>query len=259
MPRHNRAFWRSSASEVMDEPPTPADPRRLIAPGLYVLGLVALGCAEHARGFSPALFFLWGTACDLAGYALAASWAGWAFRRFAHRHSASPLWFSCAQAMLTGLTALLAGWIATDLAFEGMGEGVALLGLSGRMAACPAALMLVGTSIVMAWQTSGRWRARWQYAAMCCGVLFTVSAGWAGIEAAPLDPIQLWADRCLNLLISFSMMTFLTRFGLARFLPGSGDWIDRGRNAAPVFGGIALLAAVTVSGLFVYRWVATVV
>jgi hypothetical protein len=47
------------------------------------------------------------------------------------------------------------------------------------------------------------------------------------------------------------MMTLLTRVGLARVLPRSGDWITRARRAAPVFGGLALLMlAVVVVGRY---------
>ena len=50
------------------------------------------------------------------------------------------------------------GWIALDFSFDDMGQDVALFGLAGRQATCSAALMLVGATILMAWQSSGRWR-----------------------------------------------------------------------------------------------------
>ena len=119
---------------------------------------------------------------------------------------------------------------------------MALFGLSGRLVACPAALMLLGTAILMAWQNQGRWRAGWQYAALGLGMLFTTTIGWSTMDAATASP---WLHRSVNLLISASMMTLMTGFGLGRVLPRRSDWIPRGRRAMPVFGTLALLLAAT--------------
>lgn len=215
--------------------------------GLYVLGLTSLGMGEVQRGFAPAQFFLWGVACDLAGFVLVAALLGWVLPRLRPiavklripaplgRHSAD--WFHSLQALLALAVAGLTVYIAIDFSFDNMGKGVALFGLAGRWAACPAALMLVGTTILMAWQSRGRWRAGWQYGAMVAGMLFTSSLGWAALAATTPAP---WHHRSVNLLVSASMMTLLTSVGLARVLPGQSDWIQRGRWAMPAFGGLAL-------------------
>ena len=127
------------------------------------------------------------------------------------------------------VSALLIAWILVDPAFDGMGEGIALLGLAGHRAANPAALMLLGATMLMAWQSSEPWRGRWQYAAFGAGLLFTTSLSWAGIEPGTADT---WHRRVVALLISTAMMTLLTRFGLARAIPRAGDWLVRARRAS---------------------------
>ncbi len=223
--------------------------------GVYILGLTALGMAEIHRGFAPARFFLWGVVCDLAGFVLVAALLGWLVPRLRpvavglripdESGRGSAAWFQVLQALLTPAAAGLATWIAIDFSFDGVGKGVALFGLTGRWAACPAALMLVGTAILMASQSRGHWRASWQYAAMIAGMLFTSSLGWAGLAATTPAP---WPDRSVVLLISASMMTLMTSVGLARVLPGHSDWIQRGRRAMPAFGSLALILLATVIG-----------
>ena len=239
--------------------------------GLYVVGLNSLGMGEIQRGFAPARFFLWGVVCDLSGFVLVAALVGWVLPRLRPvavrlriprgtantvgratdrlrpiagrlripvclgRQSAD--WFHGLQALLALAVAGLTICIAIDFSFDSLGQGVALFGLAGRWAACPAALMLVGTTILMAWQSRGRWRAGWQYAAMVAGMLFTSSLGWAALAATTPAP---WHHRSVNLLVSASMMTLLTSVGLTRVLSRDSDWIRRGRRAMPAFGGLAL-------------------
>lgn len=240
---------------------------RLSGAALYAVALIALGLAQLERGFAPARFFLWGAACDLAGFILVAALLGWGWTRLlratgqraGHRTAwlrlpeaadhGSAYWFCGSQAVLAAAVACLAIWIAADLRFDGMGQGVALFDLDGRTAACPAALMLLGTSILMAWQSTHAWRAGWQYAALAAGVLFTTSVGWASVASSSES---LWLDRGVNLLISVSMMTLMTGYGLGRFLPRGSDWVARGRRAMPVFAvlALALLLALLAVGWF---------
>jgi hypothetical protein len=215
---------------------------------LYVLAWFLLAMAQIARGASPGRYYVWTGLAEWAGLLLATAIVGWLIRhpRIAATFSASAdgnRWFMAAQALLMAAIALLVGWIATDFSFDGMGAGSALFGLAGRTCACPSALMLLGASIVMAWQSSGWWRAAWQFAAMAAGVLFTTSIGLARIDPVSQAP---WLERAVNLLVSTSMMTIMTRFGLPRVLPEESDWIVRGRQASPVFAAAALflLAAV---------------
>jgi len=228
--------------------------------GLYAWALIALGMAQIQRGFVPARFLLWGAVCDLAGVILVAALIGWGLNKLERAegkpwgHWTSKLripdaasrwsgqhWFHYSQALLAFTVACLTVWIAADVTFDGMGQGVALFGLSGRSAACPAALMLLGTAILMAWQSGCVWRAGWQYAALAAGVLFTTSLGWAMMDPTAASP---WLHRGGNLLISTSMMTVMTGVGLGRFLPRHSDWISRGRRAMPAFAMSALVLLV---------------
>jgi hypothetical protein len=229
--------------------------------GLYALPWLALSLGQLHRGYAPGRFFIWGAVCEWAGIVLVAGLIAWLYHRFATRarwlgragDSAFPRgdWFQALQAVLAAATAAVTVWIATDFSFDGMGQEVALFGLAGRQAACPAALMLLGAAILMAWQSSGGWRAGWQYAALAAGVLFTTSVGWARLPAPGPGGDPPWLAGSGNLMISAAMMTLLTRVGLARVLPRSGDWITRARRAAPVFGGLALLMlAVVVAGRY---------
>lgn len=218
--------------------------------GLYVLGLTLVGMLLIHRDLSPGRFLVWTSICELTGFALLAAQWGWTLRRFPRIVTAlqipgesprwSGAWFCRSQAGLVATSAVLIGWILLDRAFDLLGKDVALLGLAGHQASCPAALMLLGTTILMAWQTRGTWRAAWQYAALAAGVLFTSSIGWARIDATTAAP---WSRRVTYLLMSVTMMTLLTGFGLARVLPNSGDWLIRARRATFVFGGLALLLA----------------
>jgi hypothetical protein len=225
---------------------------------LYGVGWSLLSLGQLQRGYAAGKFFIWGAVCEWAAMILVAALVAWLYCRFAPRlgrlavHADRPyrpgIW-QILQAGSAAATAAVIIWIAVDFSFDGMGEDVALFGLAGRTAACPAALMLLGAAILMAWQSCGRWRAGWQYAAMAAGVLFTTSLGWSRLHS-PADGVEPpWLAGSRNLMISSGMMTLLTSIGLARVLPRSGDWIVRARRAAPIFGGLALVTlAVVVAG-----------
>ncbi len=216
----------------------------------YGWGLLSLAILWNQRNAWAGRLFVWGALCDLAGFALIAallSWgiprlrAGWMPSKFEGSQSLSSLGFGICQASLIGVTAVLAGWVAWDVAFAEAGRGVALFGLAGRAAGATAALMLVGATIVMAWQSEAGWRRGWQYASMAAGVLFTSSSSAA---RAPVELLSTPGRFCVfflqTWLVSLAMMVFLTRFGLARFLPSGNDWIKQGRRAAPVFAALAM-------------------
>ena len=103
--------------------------------------------------------------------------------------------------------------------------------------------MLVGATILMAWQTRGVWRSRWQYAALAAGVLLTSSLGWAQRDAAAVASAAYaaWFWPARNLLLSASMMTLMSGLGLALVSPRGSEWTARGRRAMPFFGSLSLL------------------
>ncbi|MCP4188993.1 MAG: hypothetical protein GY768_00030 [Planctomycetaceae bacterium] len=210
--------------------------------GIYGAAWGLLMLAQLFRNALPMRFYIWSGLAEWSGFLLAAAIVGWLARR--RRLSLDPeagfhnRWFMITQAIGMGVVASLIGWVATDFGFDGMGVGFALLGLSGRACACPSALMLVGASIVMAWQSTGFWRAAWQFTAMAAGILFTTTVGWAGIQFSAVD---VWLGRRTSLMISTGMMTMMTWIGLPRILPTGSDWIRRGRQVAPLFAATALL------------------
>ena len=218
---------------------------RLVA--LYALAWFLVVLTQIARGTSPSRDFFWTGLAEWSGLLLVTAIIGWLIRRshvaVAKRNSTDRNdWFMVAQALFMTATGSLVVWIAIDFSFDGEGEGSALFGFSGRSCACPSALMLLGASIVMAWQSTGSWRAAWQFAALVTGVLFTTSIGLVRIDAAS---DALWVERTAKLMLSTGMMTIMTWFGLPRVLPKGSDWILRGRQAAPIFAVAALFLLAT--------------
>lgn len=157
-------------------------------------------------------------------------------------------WFNPAQAFVAVSAAAVTAWVSLDSSFNGMGEGLTVVVLTGRWAAWPTALMLLGGTILMAWQTHGVWRATWQFSAMVAAVLLTSSAGWASLDAESPAFLgrELWLHRSITFMISTGMMTFMTGVGLPRTLPPTSDWITRARQAMPVFGCLFLLMMIAV-------------
>jgi hypothetical protein len=216
---------------------------RFLLAGPYAFAWLLLAMAQLARGATPGTYYLWTGLAEWAGLLLVAAIVGWLIGRpRLEAEFRNPVrdgrWFMVAQALLMAVVAALAGWIAIDFSFDGIGAGSALFGFAGRSCACPVALMLLGASIVMAWQSNGGWRAAWQFTAMAAGILLTSSIGWVRIDAASKAP---WFERWVVLMISTGMMAMMTWVGLSRGLPKKSDWIHRGRQASPYFGSAALL------------------
>jgi hypothetical protein len=214
----------------------------------YALGFVWLSMGHLSRNLSPSRLLVWIVMAEWAGFLLVSAAVGWLLpwiRPVAARlripddgNRWSRRWFLPVQGLLAAVVVLLVVWVAIDFSFDGVGESVALFGIVGRAAICTTSLMLVGTAILMAWQSTGAWRTGWQYAAMAAGLLFTTSISWSRIGADAEAP---WVSRSLYLAISAGMMTLMTRIGFAMALPRKTDWIPRGRRAAPVFAILSLL------------------
>jgi hypothetical protein len=221
--------------------------------GLYFLGLAAIGMALIERALSPPQYFVWSATSEVSAFVLGAGVLGWLLPRLKPLAAVLKIpdagdrwrqeWFVSAQAVLASVMATTAAWVSIDFGFDGMGKDVALLGLSGRLAGPPSALMLVGAAILMAWQTRGRARAVWQYAALAAGVLASSSIGFASLAADAAAP---WLHRSVNVMVSAAMMTLLSGFALGRVLPETSDWIDRGRRAVPALGSLAMVMLVLI-------------
>jgi hypothetical protein len=222
--------------------------------GLYVLGLIALSMMWDYLQESPRML-CWRSGSDLAGFVLVAAIAGWLLpkARWICRRLWIPddadrwagQWFMQLQVLLVAAATALNVWIVLDFGFDGLGKGIALFGLSGRLSAITSVLMVLGASIVMAWQAKPSWRIQWQYAAFVVGLLFLSSLRWAGIDPASAG---LWLHRSVVLLVSAAMMTLLCSFGLRKFIFSKSDWIIAGQRMAPFFGGLTILMLALVLG-----------
>jgi hypothetical protein len=225
---------------------------RLPLAAFYVLGFIGIAMMDIARAFDPGLYFFWGSFPEWAALMMVAAFVGWGLpklKRLPGRLGIpdqdsrwAVLWFTCAQAIVTVATSGAGLWVSLDFVFDGLGDDLTAVFLPGRGAACPSLLMLIGGTILMTWQTSGRWRAFWQYAALATGVLFTSSIGFARIDAASTD---IWRDRGFALMISTGMMTLMTGFGLSRIAGRTSDWGPRGRTVMPLFAALFVLLGLT--------------
>lgn len=231
--------------------------------GLYLVALCAEALHLRHRAFTPEAMVIWASLAELAAIALLAALAGWTLPHM------RPLWetvgiadvpgrwptrgFHRAQAALVAASAALCAWIAIDPRYDGMGAGLAVLPFYGHTQVTPAALMVLGAVILMAWQSAGALRRRWQYTAMATGVLVTSTLGWVWV-AAGAGADAPWLRRTTTLLATSFMMSVLGRFGLRRVLARGSDWIEAGRRAAPAFaaaaGGLLVLVAIQEAWLF---------
>lgn len=220
---------------------------------LYLLALALIGMELFKRGFAAPQIFAWATLCELTGVILVAALIGWALPRFPAGNRLARLpdsvastcgrRFRIAQAVLFGIAVAGTLWIITDVRFDGIGTGQALLGLSGRRAGCPAALMLLGTAIVMSWQSPPSARGAWQCVAFFSGLLFTTSIGWSSpVITPPAGGGSLWLHWSKTLWVTASMMTLMSSAGLARVFPTKTEWLASGRRVAPVFACVAIIA-----------------
>ncbi|MDY0166766.1 MAG: hypothetical protein RBS80_09500 [Thermoguttaceae bacterium] len=238
---------------------------------LYLLGLAAVGLALGYRDFG-ARQYVWTSAPELAGFVIGAGFLGWLFSLLQAKSLADPAdgtlrggyagvlhtvvvrlmiaasrpryWFHTCQAFLGVIAAALALWVSFDVSNDGVGADTALFGLAGRWAGPPAALMLLGAAITMAWQSIGEHRRAWQMAAFGAGFLLNLTIGLAALDATPGTPVgnALWLNRLAVLLTGAAMLTLLSRFGLRGVLPQAGDWLHVGRDVAPVFASITTVA-----------------
>ncbi len=235
---------------------------RLPLAGLYLLGLALLGMLLHWRNLGSQQF-IWTAAAELPGFVIITAAAGWTIRQTkplwrtlriplqgpgADRPRFGTAWFPPLQAVLAGVGAMLAAWIAIDFGYDGVGEAEAWLGLAGRLAGIPGALMLLGAAILMAWQTRDAWRCGWQYAAFAAGLLLNACIGWALLDSAPDTSAgeAPWLHRSVALMVSAAMLGLVSSVGLAKVLPRSGDWLTAGHRATPVFGCLAVMVLVAV-------------
>ena len=232
---------------------------RFVLAGLYgwVLTAAGLGLAAWALKPDP---LCWTAGLALALFVLTMAIAGKLLARDRTRHAprdADPhaereeyvgereeyvepgrfatSWFPRVQMVLAAWATPLAAWVAIDGRFNGL----TLPGVSwpaGRMAGALGALALLAAGILMPGRSDEKTRGLWQYFALGLGMLLLATTGWAWLVAEIPAP---WLHRCVILMASAVLMALVAGPGLARILPSAGDWIARGRRAAPWFGGLA--------------------
>ncbi len=226
---------------------------RFPLPALYSLVLAAEAFLLGYREFGSREY-VWTAAPEFGAAMLLTALVGWVLGRtrqlwrmlgiLADAKCWSSEWFHFVQAILGLIVGALGLWAAMDTNNDGVGVGTALLGMDGRWAGPSVAIILLGAVIVMAWQALGSQRRAWQTAAFATGLLLNVTIGLAALDVGPgADGGEApWLNRCAILLTGTAMLTLLSQFGLRRVLPRCGDWLEVGRDVAPVFATMTAIA-----------------
>lgn len=231
-----------------------------VLPGLYVLGVAAIGLAWDARGLASHAL-AWASACELAAFALAAGLAALllphtlAVQRIlripVEREKPHGEWFPRVQAAVCLIAAGLATWIAIDLGFDA--TGYAGLGWpSGRMGGLVASALLLPTAIAMATVMRARWRTFWQYTTLAFLVLVLSTPGWTLLQP---DWGDLGMHRSVVLMVAAIVAALTGGFGLERIVPSGSDWVLVGRRAFVALTGLGLVALATVIGQELHLYV----
>jgi len=160
----------------------------------------------------------------------------------------SGAWFRVAQSILAAVAGVLALWIALDGRFDGVAAAGALPGFSGRVAAVPAALMLVLAAFLMASQARGQWRRAWQHATPGASDLLLGTVGWSLLDAASpafwlhAEVVLLVATVAVGVLAWGLSQFSRSENGTVPFPPFRTDWPDAGRRATPALGVLSAAA-----------------
>ncbi len=229
-------------------------------PGLYLLGLAGVGLGLDTRWLTGE-HLAWTAAIDLAAFALVAAVVGWVLARWLPRRRMTEGqmtddstgwlgadWFSSMQRVVVIATAILAGWVSLDLAFETcVYPGWDLL--AGRAAGPIAAAVLLGASLVMVRQTSGAARVDWQLATMLLGSATLCYVGWWQLAAGGAS---LWLHRAVVLMAAAALGAIGSGVIAVRSGLGRDDWLAAAARATVMLGGLAVAALVCTLGLEVH-------
>jgi len=187
-------------------------------PGLYLLGLAAVGLGLDARWLAG-YELPWIATLDLALFALAAAVAGWALgkwlpdwqwpldpscsgdARLVLPNLAPRDWFSPAQQVVVAVAAILSGWVAIDWAFDGC-TYTELRFFTGRVVGPAAAALLLAAALVMVRQSRDAARRDWQLATLLLATMVLATAGWWRLAA---DGPSLWIHRAVIAMVAASL------------------------------------------------------
>jgi len=226
---------------------------RFALPGLYVLGLTAVGMGLWARNLSTYAFCHSATV-ELAAFVLATAILGavlpelsgiWRALQIPEQSRRWPdHWLPALATALTAPLALLSLWISIDTAFDAVSHR-AIDWLSGRAAGPLAVALLLPAAILLVRRCRDRWRGGWQQGALALGLLWLSEIGfvWLVPQQAP------WMHRGVIVMVAAVLMTLVASLGLSRLLPGPSDWAAAGRRITPAFGALAFAMLAIVLGL----------
>ncbi len=233
---------------------------RFAPPGLYVLGLAAVGLILHELTRSPSGLG-WCAALALASYAVLASFLSSIFSR-----SRDP-WFLLAQAVTAGLVVILSLWMCLDFATR-----------IDRLAGPGAVLLLIPAALLSSFPNSV-WERRPRnsvsrllagmdsretefrevgsqtefgnqksstefgtqkiiYVVLILGALAAAEIAWACPDPGGSTP---WLHRNVLLMVALAGMTVLYGVALPRWLAAEGEWVRCARRSGLTLGILASL------------------
>jgi hypothetical protein len=202
---------------------------RFAPPGLYILGLAAIGLMLHEFTHSPSDLGLC-AALALASYTIHASLLARMFDR-----SRDP-WFLPAQAATAGVVLILSLWMCLDFA-----ERI------DRLAGPVAVLLLIPATLLL---MAGRadLKSALQTIVLILGVFAAAEFAWACPDPGGSTP---WLHRNVLLMVALAGMTALYGVALPRWLADDADWVRCTRRFGPILG---LLASLTLLLLLVQEF-----
>jgi hypothetical protein len=223
------------------------------APGLYVVGLAAVGLSLHELTRSPSGLG-WCAALALAGYAVLASLLAQVFQRSRDR------WFLPAQAVVASAVVALSLWMCLDFAARIdrlAGPGAVLLLIPAalipsfpnsvweRLSRNSVSRLLAGASSretefreVGSQTEFGNQSNLLRSIVLILGAIAAAEIAWAFPDPGGSTP---WLHRNVLLMVALAGMTALYGIALPRWLAGHDDWVRLGRRFGPILGVLASL------------------
>jgi hypothetical protein len=204
--------------------------------GIYWLGLLTGAMALQQMNLSPHRL-VWSGMMTMAIYAMGTSLL-WRSRRklieFAdglkipRRMDPSTTelkWLAVLNTSLVAIVLLLAYWVV-----------LRFLDSTYRL---PAALAVAGQTLTLALLAEGRWRGRWQRAAIGLFVTGMVFLGWAALVPGVSGT---WLNRAVILMVEMFAFIGLYAFGLNRALKAEPDWTKAAQAVIPWLAGTGAVA-----------------